>query len=216
MRYLRHSLSHQWLLISVFALAIFAVACGTSAVQEQPAAQQDVVPKEAAKEVPKDSAVVVPTPIPIQEPAMPAVNAGKLTVMVPDFSTERFDRIWTAGEGANAYMIYMHSALVESDENRKMVPGIASEWSLSPDGASYSFKIREGVKFHDGTELTPVDVDAMNVISQWLYANRDRQDVVRLDELNAPAKSDAMRRVQAALRSSELSAEYDDVPIHAL
>jgi peptide/nickel transport system substrate-binding protein len=38
-----------------------------------------------------------------------------------------------------------------------MIPGIAEEWSLSDDGLTWTFTIREGVKFHDGSELTPED-----------------------------------------------------------
>ena len=35
-----------------------------------------------------------------------------------------------------------------------MVPGIASKWDLSDDGLPWTFTIRKGVKFHDGSELT--------------------------------------------------------------
>jgi peptide/nickel transport system substrate-binding protein len=37
-------------------------------------------------------------------------------------------------------------------------PHIATEWSASPDGLTYTFKIREGVKFHSGNILTAEDV----------------------------------------------------------
>ena len=40
----------------------------------------------------------------------------------------------------------------------ELVPGIASEWGLSTDGLTWTFTIREGVKFHDGSEVTPEDV----------------------------------------------------------
>lgn len=37
-------------------------------------------------------------------------------------------------------------------------PSLAKEWSISPDGLEYVFKLREGLKFHDGKPLTSADV----------------------------------------------------------
>ncbi|HEU4808933.1 MAG TPA: ABC transporter substrate-binding protein [Homoserinimonas sp.] len=42
----------------------------------------------------------------------------------------------------------------ETKSAAEVVPGLASEWEVSEDGLSYTFTIREGVTFHDGTELT--------------------------------------------------------------
>jgi glutathione transport system substrate-binding protein len=52
----------------------------------------------------------------------------------------------------------MYENLVALDENLNRVPGLATEWSASEDGLTWTFKLREGVTFHDGT---PFDATAV-------------------------------------------------------
>jgi peptide/nickel transport system substrate-binding protein len=77
--------------------------------------------------------------------------------MVGDLSNERFDRVFGGGTGTN-YARIMHGYLISTNERMEMVPGIAEKWGLSPDGLTWTFAIRDGVKFHDGSELTSEDV----------------------------------------------------------
>ncbi len=48
--------------------------------------------------------------------------------------------------------------LVEPDQNLEMVPSLAESWDISDDGLTYTFTLRHGVKWHDGTPLTASDV----------------------------------------------------------
>lgn len=52
----------------------------------------------------------------------------------------------------------IYEGLTRLDRKSLVQPGLATEWSLSADGLVYTFKLRRGVKFHDGTELTSAAV----------------------------------------------------------
>ncbi|MGD9804009.1 MAG: ABC transporter substrate-binding protein [Hyphomicrobiaceae bacterium] len=55
-----------------------------------------------------------------------------------------------------------YSYLVKFDaaNNSKIVGDLAESWTVSPDGLVYTFKLHDGVKFHDGTPMTSEDVRA--------------------------------------------------------
>src|SRR6202795_4663659 len=42
----------------------------------------------------------------------------------------------------------------------KIIGDVATEWKVAPDGLTYTFKIRQGIRFHDGSPLTAADVKA--------------------------------------------------------
>ena len=48
--------------------------------------------------------------------------------------------------------------LLEYDYDINPRPQLATEWSISPDGKTYTFKLRPNVKFHDGKPFTSADV----------------------------------------------------------
>lgn len=52
----------------------------------------------------------------------------------------------------------IYDTLVEVDLEGNIISGLAKSWDISEDGLTYEFKLHEGVKFHDGSELKAADV----------------------------------------------------------
>ena len=65
--------------------------------------------------------------------------------------------------GASSVLCHMYNNLVRLnlvDGLRTIVPDLATSWETSDDGLTYTFALREGVTFHDGTPFTAADVVA--------------------------------------------------------
>ncbi|MGH7333997.1 MAG: ABC transporter substrate-binding protein [Candidatus Rokuibacteriota bacterium] len=56
----------------------------------------------------------------------------------------------------------LYSTLLQIDPYSypKVIGDVATEWKISPDGLTYTFKVRQDIKFHDGSPLTAADVKA--------------------------------------------------------
>lgn len=54
----------------------------------------------------------------------------------------------------------LYNGIVRNDPNGtdKVVPGLAESWDVSPDGLTYTFHLRKGLKYSDGSPLTAEDV----------------------------------------------------------
>src|SRR5258705_6936453 len=67
-------------------------------------------------------------------------------------------------QGAFRFVLgQMYNNLVRfnpADGLKTIIPDLAESWKVSPDGKTYAFKLRDGVKFHDGTAFGSADVVA--------------------------------------------------------
>ena len=52
----------------------------------------------------------------------------------------------------------LHDAVVKHLPNQPMAPSLAESYEVAPDFKSATFKLREGIKFHNGEPVTPEDV----------------------------------------------------------
>lgn len=53
---------------------------------------------------------------------------------------------------------HVYDYLVDVDADNQIQPRLATDWTISDDGLSYTFTLAEGVTFHDGASLTAEDV----------------------------------------------------------
>lgn len=69
---------------------------------------------------------------------------------------------FTAKAASGDFIIYraLYNNLLEVSDTSEFVPELATEWTISDDGLTYTFTIVEGVTFHDGTVL---DANAIKV-----------------------------------------------------
>lgn len=72
---------------------------------------------------------------------------------------DNYDPIRSTSTAAAEALYMLADTLVSVDFDMKTIkPGLAESWTVSPDGATYTFKLRTDVKFCDGRPMTAEDV----------------------------------------------------------
>lgn len=84
---------------------------------------------------------------------------ARLTVAVPA-QPPNLDPMVSTSTATSDVAINVFESLLTTDENLEIQPMLAAEWEASDDGKTYTFTLRGGVKFHDGSELDAEDVVA--------------------------------------------------------
>lgn len=96
-------------------------------------------------------------------PGKPVVSVG---IFPRDVEKARPDRSTTYQD--IVFLTQVGQTLVEQNEVAEIIPGIANSWEISPDRKVYRFKIRPGLRFHDGTPLTLDDI--VHSLNQAIYS----------------------------------------------
>jgi peptide/nickel transport system substrate-binding protein len=80
----------------------------------------------------------------------------------------------------------MYNQLVRFDADMNPVPELAESWDVSKDGLTWTFRLRQGVKFHDGQELTSADVKF--TFDRLVEKSPGKGDFVTVDKIEPTGK----------------------------
>jgi peptide/nickel transport system substrate-binding protein len=78
---------------------------------------------------------------------------------------KNIDPIWTTAYISRNHGYLVWDTLFASDANYTIQPQMVDKWSVSADNLTYSFTLRDGLKFHDGAPVTSEDCIAS--IKRW-------------------------------------------------
>ena len=155
----RSWLSSKFLVIVPVVLALLiAAACGDDATNTPAPTAIPTVPVATNTPVPTPTATTPPTPTPDTR------RGGTLRVMdgwaaepahFDVHQSQSAQNLWATGPLADTIL-----RKDPTDGNRTLIADLAEEWSLSRDNLTATFKFRDGVKFHDGSDFTAADAVA--------------------------------------------------------
>lgn len=136
----------RWAVGLLLAAALVLSACGSSSPSgtdggSQSGGQTDTTPST------QDGGSTTPAP---QQPAA----QEKVLVWGRGGDSVSLDPIQvTDGESLKVTHQIYEGLLDYAPGSTEVVPVLATEWEASPDGLEWTFKLRQGVKFHDGTDF---------------------------------------------------------------
>jgi ABC-type transport system substrate-binding protein len=140
------------------ACAPAAPAAPTNPPAPAPTAPPAAKPTSAPAAAPTQAAAAPTAAAAAKPTAAPASGAaaasGTLRYANADFSGESMDPIVVGG----GWYWAMYDTLLTFDQQANVVGNVAESYALSPDGITWTFKIRKGIKFHNGDPLTANDV----------------------------------------------------------
>ena len=78
--------------------------------------------------------------------------------------------MWVDSRAIVSIRFAIYESLVKYDRSARKIPGLAANWQLADDARTWTFHIRPGVHFHDGSILTAKDAAASIARHQAGYA----------------------------------------------
>lgn len=215
------SKNKKWALLFslLIAISLLLSACATptpEVVKEVVTKEVEKVVTKVVKETVKETVIVEGTPQVIEKEVTTIVEkvvtvppepvsrwtgpgfGGVLNIAMAEALTS-VDAPASTSSSTQMVSVNINETLVAFSENYKMVPMLAESWDVSDDGKTYTFHLRQGVKFHNGEEMTSADVIASYERVMEISPAAARFDMV--ESYEAPDKYTVVFNIDAPSRA---------------
>lgn len=136
-----------WLLSALLLIVVLA-ACQTAAPSaEEPAATEEAVAAETEATVAPDEPTAAP-PVAIADPLIALIDNDEGPITPPNFNT--FIGYYLVG--------WVYDPLFARTPDLDVTPALATDYTVSEDGLTWTIQLRDDVKWHDGEPFTADDV----------------------------------------------------------
>src|SRR5258708_538182 len=87
-------------------------------------------------------------------------KAGGTLIYATGTDVQTLDPQFVTDVPTSRIVAHIHETLVKADEKGNIQPALATSWSTSDDKLTWTFRLRQGVRFHDGTPFNAAAVKA--------------------------------------------------------
>jgi len=208
-----------WFILFLLVLALVMAACaGTPAAPPPPVTE---APPPAATEAPQPAATEAPqpaiteAPAETQSPVLVRIGWGGSPDTLNPGTAILFE----------AYSVFelVYDSMFELQLDGTFAPGLAESWEVSDDGKVWTFKIHQGVKFHNGEPLTAEDIaftykfyqshedfPYMPVYTEYFESVEAPDDSTLVITLTEPIPNMESQLVYMFVLPEHIWAQYDD------
>jgi len=200
----------------VAVIAIAGIYLYTRNANQPAPPQQQAAATSAQPATPAPAQPAAPAPVAPPTPALPAAPQPAAVPTLAASGTAAFTCPRTGGNlvfggeaKVNSLDMYasntistrnnamnMFESLMTRDENFNPIPELADSMEESADHLTYTFKLRQGVKFHNGKDLTTDDV--MASFDRYAKIGIERGNLANVDKWEAPDKYTFVIRMKKA------------------
>ena len=139
-------------------LSLLLAACGAPATTQAPATSNAAVSAPASQSTESAASTAASAAASAAASTAAAPADGKPVVVAQTDIADQLDPMFNSALNASSQFEMMFDSLIAFNDKLELTPALATEWAVDDAGTTWTFKLRDDVKFWDGTPLTADDV----------------------------------------------------------